>query len=145
MRRFGARRATEKIKRIRARVCPCATHLFILKIDRPRLFVTCSQLRNPSDLREIMWVTTCRIPLITPFFPSLSTRLLYIKEKRIPIYILRRMFEILSNDFQSSRSILRFGLLAGRQSVRTPHFIVIEISDVECKRLIHVGIQTKTS
>jgi len=30
-----------------ARVYPCATHLFILKIDRLRLFVTCSQVRNP--------------------------------------------------------------------------------------------------
>lgn len=80
-----------------AHVCVHALHLFILKIDRPRLFVTCSQLRNPSDLREIMWVTTCQIPLIALSFsfPLLSTSLLFIKEKRILIYILCKMFEIL--------------------------------------------------
>jgi len=34
----------KKIRRICT--CLCATRLFILKIDRPRLFVTCSQIRN---------------------------------------------------------------------------------------------------
>lgn len=90
---------------------PCAaTSIYIKNRSTATIRDLFSSKEPLSDLREIMWVTTCRVPLITPSFNFRSLLAIPInegeKKKKKKWALLRKMLGILLNDFQSSRSIL---------------------------------------
>lgn len=66
-----------KIKRIRACVSVRATSIYIKNRSAATIRDLFSSKEPLSDLREIMWVTTCRVPLTPSFnFPSLLATLI---------------------------------------------------------------------
>lgn len=76
-------KGTEKIKRIRASVSVRYTSIYIKNRSTATIRDLFSSKEPLSDLWEIMWVTTCRIPLITPFLNCLSLAIfLFIEDKR---------------------------------------------------------------